>query len=146
MSAIIVGPFPTVVLSTIALFFQTFFGHGGLTTLGANTVSMGITGTFGGYLIYALLRKMNSPLWVAAGMAGFVGDILCYLAAALELALSLNLGSVLSHWAIYSLGYMPTQLPLAVAEFVFSAGIVQYIADRRPDLMLGKLWGEVTDA
>jgi len=41
---------------------------------------------------------------------------------------------------------MPTQLPLAVAEFVFSAGIVQYIADRRPDLMLGKLWGEVTDA
>jgi len=146
MSAIIVGPFPTVVLSTIALFFQTFFGHGGLTTLGANTISMGITGTFGGYLIYVLLRKINSPLWVAAGMAGFVGDILCYLAAALELALSLNPGSVLSHWAIYSLGYMPTQLPLAVAEFVFSAGIVQYIADRRPDLMLGKLWGEVTDA
>ena len=69
MSAIIVGPFPTVVLSTIALFFQTFFGHGGITTLGANTVSMGITGTFGGYLIYALLRKINSPLWVAAAVS-----------------------------------------------------------------------------
>ncbi len=146
MSAIIVGPFPTVVLGAIALFFQAFFGHGGLTTLGANVVSMGIVGGFSGYLLYVLLRKVNSPLWLAAGMAGFVGDVLCYLTTALQLALSLNPGSVLSHWALYTVGYMPTQLPLAVAEFVFTAGIVQYIADRRPDLLAKKLWGGVSSA
>jgi len=146
MSAIIVGPFPTVVLSAIALFFHVFFGHGGLTTLGANIVSMGIVGTFSGYLVYLLLMKVKSPLWFAAGMAGFVGAILTYIITALELALSLNPDSVLSHWALYSMGFMPTQLPLAVAEFVFTAGIVQYIADRRPDLLAKKLWGGVSSA
>ncbi|MCW3141912.1 MAG: energy-coupling factor ABC transporter permease [Methanophagales archaeon] len=146
LSAIIVGPFATVVLSTIALFFQTFFGHGGLTTLGANTMSMGILGTFSGYLLFLGLRKVKSPLWLAAGFAGFAGDIACYIVAALELALSLNPGSVLSHWALYTVGYIPTQLPLAVAEFVFTAGVVQYIADRRPDLVAKKLWGGVPSA
>jgi len=134
MAAILVGPFATVVLSAIALFFQTFLGHGGITTLGANTMSMGIVGTFSGYLLFLLLRRVNTPLWLAAGIGGFVGDIACYIAAALELALSLNPGSVFFHWGMYSLGYMPTQLPLAVAEFVFTAGVVQYIADRRPDV------------
>ncbi len=135
MSAIIVGPFVTVVLTAIALFFQTFLGHGGLTTLGANTMSMGILGTFSGYSVFLLLRKLNSPLWVAAGFAGFVGDIITYVAAALELSLSLNPGSVLSHWALYTMGYMPTQLPLAVMEFIFTAGIVNHIAARRPDIL-----------
>ncbi len=146
MAAILVGPFATVVLSSIALFFQTFFGHGGLTTIGANTVSMGIMGGFSGYLLFSGMRKVKSPLWLAAGFAGFVGDMVCYIVAALELALSLNPGSVLSHWALYSIGYMPTQIPLAVAEFVFSAGIVQYIADRRPDLLEMRIGGGVVNA
>ncbi len=143
MAAIIVGPFVTVVLSAIALFFHIFIGHGGITTLGASTVSMGIAAPFSGYLLYILFRKMNAPLWLSAGVAGFVGDIVCYLTTALQLALSLNPDTVVSHWMMYSAGYMPTQLPLAVAEFIFSAGIVQYIADRRPDLFEVGVGGDV---
>ena len=134
MAAIVVGPFATVVISFIALIFHAFLAHGGITTLGANTVSMGIVGTFSGYLVYKATRKFL-PLWVAAGLAGFFGDIFTYLTTALELALSLNPDSILQHWLIYSLGFVPTQLPLAIAEFAFTAGIIGYIAEKRPQLI-----------
>ncbi len=126
MASIIIGPFATVVISAIALFFQSFVAHGGLTTIGANTFSMGIVGTFGGYFTYRLFKNI-SPLWFSAGMAGLVGSILTYMATALELALSLNPGNVMHYWKLYSLGFIPTQLPLAFAEFAFTAYVIKYI-------------------
>ncbi len=134
MAAIIVGPFATVVISAIALFFQAFLAHGGITTLGANTFSMGIVGTLSGYATYKATRKFL-PLWLSAGLAGFIGDILTYATSALELALSSNPNSVMQHWLIYFLGYGPTQIPIAIAEFAFTAGIIQYVADKRPHLI-----------
>jgi cobalt/nickel transport system permease protein len=126
MASIIVGPFATVVISAIALFFQSFVAHGGLTTIGANTFSMGIVGTFGGYFVYRLLKNI-SPLWFSAGMAGLVGSILTYMTTALQLALSLNPGNVIYYWKLYSLGFIPTQLPLAFAEFAFTAYVIKFI-------------------
>jgi cobalt/nickel transport system permease protein len=126
MASIIIGPFATVVISAIALFFQSFVAHGGLTTIGANTFSMGIVGTFGGYFVYRLLKNI-SPLWFSAGMAGLAGSILTYMATALQLALSLNPDNVMYYWKLYSLGFIPTQLPLAFAEFAFTAYVIKYI-------------------
>ena len=134
MAAIIVGPFATVVISFIALIFHAFLAHGGITTLGANTFSMGIVGTLTGYATYKIVKKF-APLWMAAGFAGFVGDLLTYATTALELALSLNPDSVLQHWAIYFAGFAPTQIPIAIAEFAFTAGIIQYVAEKRPHLI-----------
>lgn len=145
MSAIIVGPYATVVISIIALFFQMFLGHGGLTTIGANTVSMGIVGTFSGYIVYKILTLMKAPLWLSAGMAGFVGDMLTYATTSYELALSLFPNSVMSHLAIFMIGFAPTQIPLAVAEFVFTAMIVRYIAEQRPDILIKLQRGEISE-
>jgi hypothetical protein len=64
-------------------------------------------------------------------MAGFVGSILTYLTTALQLALSLNPGNVLHFWKLYSLGFIPTQLPLAFAEFAFTAYVIKYINESR---------------
>ena len=126
LSAIVIGPFATVVISAIALFFQAFVAHGGLTTLGANTFSMGIVGAFGGYFVYRILKNV-SPLWFSAGMAGFFGCILTYLSTALQLALSLNPDNVMYYWKLYSLGFIPTQLPLAAAEFALTGYALKYI-------------------
>lgn len=137
LAAIIVGPFATTVISAIALFFQAIFlGHGGITTLGANNFSMGIVGGISGYLIWKIFRYFKSPLWLAAGAAGIVGDILTYLTAAFELALDLH-GNIpfFKQWMIFFFGYGPTQIPLAIAEGVFTAVIIQVLASRRPDLM-----------
>ncbi len=134
LAAIIIGPFATVVISSIALFFQSFVAHGGLTTIGANTFSMGIGGAFGGYLIYRMLRNI-SPLWFSAGMAGLAGSILTYLTTALQLALSLNPENVMHYWKLYSLGFIPTQLPLAFAEFAFTGYAIKYIAEAKSELI-----------
>ena len=69
MAAIIVGPFPVAVISAIALFFQTFVGHGGITTIGANDFSMGIVGAFTGFGTWVALRKFGVSIFWAAGMA-----------------------------------------------------------------------------
>jgi cobalt/nickel transport system permease protein len=134
LAAIIIGPFASVVISAIALFFQAFVAHGGLTTLGANTFSMGIVGAFGGYFVYRMLKNL-SPIWFSAGMAGLAGSILTYLTTALELALSLNPENVMHYWKLYSLGFIPTQLPLAFAEFAFTGYIIKYISETKSELV-----------
>ncbi|MGZ4894722.1 MAG: energy-coupling factor ABC transporter permease [Halobacteriota archaeon] len=135
LAAIIVGPFSTVVVSAIALFFQSFVGHGGLTTIGANTVSMGIVGAFTGFGTWIGLRKVGVSIFWAAGLAGFVGDVLCYITTAFELAVSLHPEELFRYWTIFALGFVPTQLPLAIIEFVFTGLIVRYIADVRPEML-----------
>ena len=137
LAAIIVGPFATIVITTIVLFFQAvFLGHGGITTIGANTFSMGIVGGISGYLVWKLFRSLNSPIWLAAAAAGFVGDLLTYVTSAFELAWSLHGNVPLLHqWLVFFLGYGPTQLPLAVGEAVFSAAVLQVMFNRRPDLL-----------
>lgn len=136
MAAILIGGFPTVVLSTIALVFQLFLAHGGVTTIGANAVSMGIVGTFSGLFTYKVLRKLDISMVLAAGFAGFVGDILTYATTSTELALGLaRNSSVLALWKIFMLGFAPTQVPLAVLEFAFTAGVIKYIAEKKPEML-----------
>ena len=141
LAAIIVGPFATVVISTIVLFFHAIFlGHGGITTIGANTVSMGIAGTFAGFFAWRLFRMFRFPIWAAAAVAGFIGDIVTYLVSALQLAVSLH-GNVplLKQWMIFFMGYGPTQVPLAIMEAVFTAVVLKVMIERRPDLLPGIL-------
>jgi cobalt/nickel transport system permease protein len=138
MAAMIIGPFPTVVISAIALFFQTFIGHGGITTIGANTISMGIMGTFTGFFTFWALRKAGASIWLSAGMGGLVGDLVTYVVAAFELAISLHPGNLMEWWGIFTVGYLPTQIPLAILEFGFTATAIQYIANHRPELL--KWW------
>jgi cobalt/nickel transport system permease protein len=141
LAAILIGPFATAVISAIVLFFQAIFlGHGGITTIGANNFSMGIAGALSGYIVWRTLKAFHCPIWLAAGMAGFIGDLVTYLISSFELALSLH-GNVplLKQWMIFFMGYGPTQLPLAIVEAVFTAAILRAMASRRPDLLPGIL-------
>jgi len=137
LAAIIIGPFATAAISTIVLFFQAvFFGHGGITTIGANTFSMGICGGMLGWACWKALRAVDAPLWLAAGVAGFVGDLATYAVTAFQLAWSLH-GQVplVQQWMIFFMGFAPTQLPLAIAEAVFTAAVLVAMLNRRPDLL-----------
>jgi cobalt/nickel transport system permease protein len=139
MAAMIIGPFPTVVIAGIALFFQMFLAHGGLTTLGANTFSMGIAGTFVGFFTFLALKKAGASIWLSAGLGALLGDLVTYISTALIIALAIQPTNVITYWGLYTLEFMPTQIPLAIVEFVFTAAAVQYIADRRPELLSWRL-------
>ncbi len=135
LASIIIGPLATVAITSIVLFFQAFLGHGGITSLGANLISLGAVGAFVGIGVFTLCRKLGASIWLAAGLAGFIGDLSTYATTAFQLALSLNPGSVTSHWELYMLGYLPTQIPLAILEFAFTAAAVQYIHNNRPEIL-----------
>jgi cobalt/nickel transport system permease protein len=89
-----------------------------------------------GYLLWIILRALKCPLWLATGFAGLIGDMVTYLVAALELAISLH-GNVplTKQWMIFFIGYAPTQLPLAIAEAVFTSAVLMAMLRRRPDLL-----------
>lgn len=137
LAAILLGPFVTSVLSLIALGLQSlFFAHGGIFSLGANVFAMGVVGSFVGYGIYKGARKLGLSLVVAAGLAGFIGDIAVYFTTTSEIALGLkqNPGFIKTFLQVIVLFLLP-QLPLAILEGVLTAGIFRYISKVRPDIL-----------
>lgn len=139
LAAIVVGPWASVVLAGLALLIQAlFFAHGGLTTLGANIVSEGMAGSFVGFASFWLARRCGASLFRAGFFAGMFGDLAVYLVTALELGLGLfpwseSLGGA---GALF-LAFLPTQLPLAVLEGVFTGGVLRSLAELRPDIARG---------
>ncbi len=134
MAAILVGPSPAVLLTVPALLIHLFLAHGGLTTLGANTVSMGVVGSLVGYGVYRLARRYKLSFFIAGGLAGLVGDIAVYTTTAFQLAVGLFPGTFWYQWGIFFLGFTPTQIPIAVMEFFFTGAIVNHIMTSRPDI------------
>lgn len=87
IAAILVGPFVSVVIAGVALLIQALFlAHGGLSTWGANVVSMGVVGSFAGFFTFRGLRLLRMKLVVAGFAAGLLADWATYLATSVELA------------------------------------------------------------
>lgn len=138
LAAILVGPFVTTVITSVALLVQALFlAHGGITTLGANIFSMGVAGAFTGYFIYKAAIKLKVPLMPAAFLAGLFSDWATYAATAVELALGLSeKGSSLTLLKAILVAFMPTQMPLGLLEGFAAAGFFAYVLNRRPDILM----------
>jgi len=137
LSAIMLGPFASIVVAFISLLLQALFlAHGGLTTLGGNTFSMGVVGSFAGFAAFLLGRALRLPLFWCGFLAGVAADLLTYLSTSFEMALALHgdtpLLTVLGQ--IY-LAFMPTQIPLSILEGVVTGGILVYVEKHRPDIL-----------
>jgi cobalt/nickel transport system permease protein len=137
LGAVLIGPGPTVVVASIALVFQALFlSHGGLTTLGANVVSMGVVGAFSAYLLFRTLRMAKVPVFVAAFFAGAISDWATYATTSLELSTALHgTGSMWHMFLAVAAAFLPTQLPLGIAEGFVTAIAYQFILARRPELL-----------
>ncbi len=137
ISAILLGPIMSVFISSIALLLQALFlAHGGLTTLGADIVSMGIVGSFTGYFTFKLLRKFNLSLFISGFTAGLLADWLTYATTSFELSSALA-GSkpMLPLFLSLLAAFIPTQLPLGILEGFLTGGMLVFINKRRPDIL-----------
>lgn len=136
LGAAIFGPAATSVLATIVLLFQALLlAHGGLTTLGANIVSMGIVGPFVGWLVYKLCIKYNVSSTIAVFFAAFLGDLLTYVTTAVQLSLAFPLptfGQALSNFLVI---FAVTQVPLAIAEGILTVIIWDRLKVYKPKLL-----------
>jgi len=137
LGAILVGPFISTVLGAVALLIQALFlAHGGISTWGANIVSMALVGSFVGFGAFILFRRFNAPIFVAAFAAGLFGDWATYATTAFELASALHgTGSLWGMFGAICVAFAPTQLALGILEGLFTGGVVTLIYQRRPELL-----------
>ncbi len=137
LAAILIGPGLTVVVASIALTLQALFlAHGGLTTLGANILSMGVAGAYAGYAAYLIGRRLGLPWAGAAFLAGLFSDWATYAMTSVELAAALHgSGPFSAMLSLILLAFVPTQLPLGILEGFLSAGALAFIRSRKPELL-----------
>jgi cobalt/nickel transport system permease protein len=138
LSGILVGPGISILVAAVALLVQAFFlAHGGLSTWGANIVSMGVMGSFAGYLTFKALRSIKVNLAIAGFVAGLFADWATYLTTSFELASGLRGDSPFMPLFLKILvAFIPTQLPLGILEGAMTAGMVVLLYKKRPDLLV----------
>ena len=140
MSAVLLGPFVSVVVAGIALLLQALFlAHGGLTTLGGNIFSMGILGSFSGYFAFKIAQRCGLKLFWCGFLAGMVSDLFTYLGTSIELGL-LVIGKgdsfIKATLEIFGVFMMTSQGVLCIIEGVVVGLIISFIYKRKPEILI----------
>ncbi len=123
LGTILFGPFVVAILGTIALIFQALLvAHGGVSTLGANAVSMAIGGPLVAYYLVWLPLKGRTPTWLSVFATAFVADVATYLITTTQLALAFPdpVSGILGSWLTFAGIFAITQIPLGIAEGILT--------------------------
>ncbi|MBF0609177.1 MAG: energy-coupling factor ABC transporter permease [Candidatus Magnetobacterium sp. LHC-1] len=119
LGAMLFGPTAMTVMGSIVLMFQALLlAHGGISTLGANVLSMAIVGPMVAWLTYRASNRLRLPQWTGVFLAATLGDLCTYAVTAMEMALAFPAkdggfaASAVKFLAIFAV----TQIPLAVCE------------------------------
>lgn len=133
LSAILFGPAVSSVLSGIVLVFQALLlAHGGISTWGANTFSMGIAGAFVSWSLFKICRMSGVSEKIAVFLAAACGDWVTYMVTAGQLAFAFPdpVGGVWISFTKFMSVFAITQLPLAISEGLLSVvvynGLLRY--------------------
>jgi cobalt/nickel transport system permease protein len=119
LGAVLFGPSVMSVLGALVLLFQALLlAHGGLTTLGANAVSMAVVGPFVAYGIYQLVIKASGRQTLAIFLAASLANLLTYVMTSAQLALAFpaEVGGIGAAFVKFAGIFALTQVPLALSE------------------------------
>lgn len=122
LGTILFGPFVVAILGTIALIFQALLlAHGGVSTLGANAMSMAILGPLAGWGVWCLL-KGKVPIWLSVFLTAAVCDLSAYVVTATQLAVAFPdpVDGVAASWLKFAGIFSLTQIPLAIGEGILT--------------------------
>ncbi len=127
LGSILFGPQVMCAIGFVVLLFQVMFlGHGGITTLGANTFSMAIVGAWVAWGVFRSLKALGLSLAVSVFFAATLADLATYITTALQLALAFPdpvsglSGALAKFMGIFAL----TQVPLAISEGLLTTLVV----------------------
>jgi cobalt/nickel transport system permease protein len=90
LAAIVLGsPFAAVFILALVLIVQgVLFGDGGLTTMGANIINMGVIGGFVGFYSFKGVMRMTKSMPMAGFAAAWLACLIPALAASVEMYLA----------------------------------------------------------
>lgn len=134
LAVILFGPGVVAILGAIVLLLQALLlAHGGLTTLGANGMSMAVIGPIVGYLVWQMARKAGFRRDVSVFLCAMFADLATYFITSLQLGVAFPdpqagaVGSSLKFMAIFCL----TQIPIAIAEGLLTVMIYDQLTKRQ---------------
>ncbi len=129
LAAIILGPMTAVLVATLCLIIQFFIlGMGGITSMGANILTMGIGLGIGTYAVYRVVSELDGTLAVFS--ATFLGIMV---AAALHILILLAAGVAGPEILMATL--IPFYIFVAVVEGAANIFIVSFLERVKPDLI-----------
>jgi cobalt/nickel transport system permease protein len=145
---LILGPFAGVISMTITLVLQALlFGDGGITTLGANVLNIGILAVFIPCTLFIAMNKLVKPkktgsIYAIIFISAFFGDLIAAIAAGIEVGLS-----SLTPWFGINVAVPVMALNhsiIGVAEGIVTVVLIGTLLKLRPDVLekspvLGKL-------
>jgi cobalt/nickel transport system permease protein len=137
LAAVIFGPSVASVLSVIVLVFQALLlAHGGLTTLGANTLSMGIVGPAIAFVVWIIGRKVRLPNSAVVFVAVALSDLGTYVVTSAQLALAVPIaGNVFDSFLTFGAIYAVTQIPLAIGEAILAVLLFDFLVKYKGKLL-----------
>jgi cobalt/nickel transport system permease protein len=132
LAAIVIGsPYAAVFILTLVLIIQgVFFGDGGITTMGANIINMGVIGGFVGYYGFTALKSITGNTYISAGIAAWFACFIPALAASVEMFIA---GTFPLVPGLLAMGTY--HAAIGIIEGAITAGAVYLIYHVRPDLM-----------
>lgn len=138
LSAVVLGPWAGCLAITLVLLVQAvLFNDGGLLSLGANVLNMGVVGAWGGYAIYASLRswlgKTNFAVIASAVMAAWVSVLAAATLFCLEFTLSAR-SAEFSIRGIITLMVLYHAI-IGIGEALITGGVLSFVIARRPELI-----------
>ncbi|KER02455.1 cobalt ECF transporter S component CbiM [Photorhabdus temperata] len=133
LAVILFGPSVVAVLGVIVLLFQALLlAHGGLTTLGANGMSMAVLGPVVGYWVWRLANKIGFRRDVAVFLCAMIADLVTYFVTSVQLGVAFPepefgiSGSIVKFMSVFCL----TQIPIAIAEGLLTVLIYDQLTKR----------------
>jgi cobalt/nickel transport system permease protein len=139
LAAVLVGPWAGAICVAVVLLVQgLLIADGGLTALGLNITNMAIVGTWGGYAVFLLLRRMlpatRSSVAGAAGVAAGISVVLAAIAFVVEYAVGGAGGAPVGTVFAAMVG---VHTLIGIGEGIITALTVGVVLGVRPDLVYG---------
>lgn len=130
--AIVLGsPFAAVFILTLVLIVQgVLFGDGGLTTMGANIINMGVIGGFVGFYSFHGLLKITKSIPLSAGPAAWLACFVPAEACAVEMYLA---GTFPLREGLVAMGLYHALI--GIIEAVITVLVLSLLLRVRPDLV-----------
>ncbi|OIO15206.1 cobalamin biosynthesis protein CbiM [Candidatus Gottesmanbacteria bacterium CG11_big_fil_rev_8_21_14_0_20_37_11] len=131
ISAIVLGPWASILSATVALVIQAlFFGDGGILSLGANIFNMGIVMSLTGYFLYRLLVRSKDSARkkiVIASISGYISVNIAALLTAVELGIQPMLYKNSLGQALYFPYNLYVSVPVMMIGHLTIAGLAEGI-------------------
>jgi cobalt/nickel transport system permease protein len=132
LAAIILGsPFAAVFILTLVLIVQgVLFGDGGITTMGANIINMGVIGGFVGFYSFKGLMAVTRNVNIAGLVAAWLACLIPALACAVEIYLA---GTFPLREGLIAMGLY--HAVIGVIEGLVTVVAIKLIVTARPDIV-----------